>query len=75
MSVGYVRSVIALHFINQVLTTITRRADDPERGASMVEYALLVALIGLVVLVALGPLGDAISGMFTDAADAVSTAG
>lgn len=64
-----------LQYINQILTTLNRRADDPERGASMVEYALLVALIGLVVLVALGPLGDAIGGMFTDAADAVSSAG
>ena len=35
-----------------------------EEGASMVEYALLVALIAVIVMAALGPLGSAISSMF-----------
>lgn len=35
-----------------------------EEGAAMVEYALLVALIAIVVMLALGPLGRAISGTF-----------
>ena len=42
------------------------RRDD--RGASMVEYGLLVALIAVVVAVAAGPLGDAIAGLFDDVA-------
>ena len=36
-----------------------------EEGATMVEYALLVALIAVVVVVALGPLGERIRDMFT----------
>ncbi|OPY12442.1 MAG: Flp/Fap pilin component [Syntrophus sp. PtaB.Bin138] len=35
-----------------------------EEGASMVEYGLLVALIAAVVMLAIGPLGNAISTMF-----------
>jgi len=37
----------------------TRRADrDDERGASLVEYALLVALIAIVCIIAISFLGD-----------------
>ena len=35
-----------------------------DRGATMVEYGLMVALIAVVVLVAVGPLGEAISTLF-----------
>jgi len=35
-----------------------------DRGATMVEYGLMVALIAIVVLVAVGPLGTAVSGVF-----------
>ena len=35
-----------------------------DRGATMVEYGLMVALIAVVVLVAVGPLGEAIRDMF-----------
>jgi pilus assembly protein Flp/PilA len=43
---------------------LLKRLSD-EEGASMVEYGLLVALIAVVVMVALGPLGTAIAGLFT----------
>ncbi|MBM3683353.1 MAG: Flp family type IVb pilin [Actinobacteria bacterium] len=58
-----------------VVRLITLREADPagERGATMVECALLVALIALVVVVALGPLGTAISGLFDDAGTTVSS--
>jgi pilus assembly protein Flp/PilA len=36
-----------------------------EKGATMIEYALMVALIAVVVVVAVGPLGLAAQGMFT----------
>lgn len=36
-----------------------------DRGATMVEYGLMVALIAVVVLAAVGPLGTAIAGLFT----------
>jgi len=37
-----------------------------ERGATMVEYGLMVALIAVVVAVAAGVLGTAIAQLFTD---------
>ena len=40
-----------------------------EEGASMVEYALLVALIAVVVIAALLILGPRIAGLFEDVAD------
>ncbi|MCB1670993.1 MAG: Flp family type IVb pilin [Gammaproteobacteria bacterium] len=36
-----------------------------ERGASLVEYAILVALIALAVIVVVGILGQQINGVFT----------
>lgn len=47
-----------------------------EEGASAIEYALLVALIALVIVGGATLLGKSISGMFTNAAaklDAVAT--
>ena len=38
-----------------------------ERGASMVEYALLVGLIAVVAVVAIAALGGSISGLFSNA--------
>ena len=43
-----------------------------EEGAAMVEYALLVALIAVVVMVALGPLGDTIALKFGDVDSAIA---
>jgi len=37
-----------------------------EEGQGMVEYALLVGLIAVIVVVALGPLGTAIAAKFTE---------
>jgi pilus assembly protein Flp/PilA len=42
-----------------------------ENGQGMVEYALIVALIAIVVIVALGLLGPAIANKFNNAATAV----
>jgi pilus assembly protein Flp/PilA len=44
-----------------------------ERGASMVEYALLVGLIAVVAVVAVTFLGNGISGLFGHAANCVNT--
>ncbi|UVJ38523.1 Flp family type IVb pilin [Arthrobacter sp. CJ23] len=35
-----------------------------EKGATMVEYGIMVALIAVIVMVAVGPLGLAIQAMF-----------
>jgi pilus assembly protein Flp/PilA len=46
--------------------TLLERART-ERGASMVEYALLVGLIAVVAVVAVAALGGGISGLFSSA--------
>jgi pilus assembly protein Flp/PilA len=43
-----------------------------ERGASMVEYALLVGLIAIVAVVGLLALGPAISNLFTTSSNCVT---
>jgi pilus assembly protein Flp/PilA len=54
--------IIALHCRFQ--TWLSRRADEPERGASLVEYALLVALIAVVCIAAVSFLGQNASTKF-----------
>jgi pilus assembly protein Flp/PilA len=53
----------------------TGTQDERERGASLVEYALLVALIALVCFVAVEFLGSATGTELTDAGSSVSSAG
>ena len=43
-----------------------------QKGASMVEYGLLVALIAVVAIVAVRTLGQNISGQFNNAAEAIA---
>jgi pilus assembly protein Flp/PilA len=45
---------------------IKNRLSSEEKGATMVEYGIMVALIAVIVLVAVGPLGVAIAAMFDD---------
>ena len=47
---------------------------DEEKGASMVEYALLVVLIAIIALVAVALAGDTISETFSNIANSLSTA-
>jgi pilus assembly protein Flp/PilA len=44
-----------------------------EEGATMVEYGLMVALIAVVVMAAVGPLGTAIATMFGGVTTAVAS--
>jgi pilus assembly protein Flp/PilA len=53
-------------------TSLLERA-RVERGASMVEYALLVGLIAVVAVVAVSLLGTSIEGLFSNANNCVST--
>ncbi len=46
-------------------TWLRARFDDNERGAALVEYALLVALIAVVCIVAIGFLGKKASNNFS----------
>ena len=45
---------------------------DGEEGATMVEYALMIALIGAALITVVGTLKTAISGKLTDVSTAVS---
>jgi pilus assembly protein Flp/PilA len=55
-----------------VRTWLTARFSKGERGASMVEYILLVALIALAVIAAVVFLGDQMDTKFNDAGSTVS---
>lgn len=48
------------------------RVIHSERGASMVEYSLLVALIAMIAFVALQLVGTEVSGAYSDVADGFS---
>ena len=52
--------------VRSLHSTLLERART-ERGASMVEYALLVGLIAVVCVVAVAALGSTISGLFNSA--------
>ena len=47
---------------------------ESEKGASMVEYALLVVLIAIVALVAVQIAGEEVSATFSDVASGLSNA-
>jgi len=46
-----------------------------ERGAALVEYALLLALIAVVCIVALSQLGDQAADKFSTVGDSIANAG
>ena len=58
-----------------MVSYLQARFNSDERGAALVEYALLVALIAVASIVILELLGNGISGMFTRVNDKVSSAG
>jgi len=55
-------------------TWLRARFSDNERGASLVEYALLVALIAVVCIVAIGTLGEEANSAFTDVGNSIGAA-
>ncbi|MHA7143342.1 Flp family type IVb pilin [Arthrobacter sp. TmT3-37] len=58
--------MIALYAtLSTVLYTAKARLTTEEKGATMVEYGLMVALIAVVVVAALVTLGPKIAGLFT----------
>jgi pilus assembly protein Flp/PilA len=56
----------------EVLKTWLQARMKSERGASLVEYALLVALIAIVCIVAIGLLGDEASNTFSETGDSLA---
>jgi pilus assembly protein Flp/PilA len=53
-------------------TWLRARFSDSERGASLVEYALLVALIAVICIVAIGVLGKNASSKFNDVGNSIN---
>ena len=51
---------------------IVEQQDENQKGASLVEYALLVALIAVVCIVAMKTLGNSVSGKFSALASQVT---
>lgn len=55
-----------------MLTLLILKISDSDRGASMVEYSLLVVLIALVALVAVALAGNELSETYSEIASGVS---
>ena len=55
-----------------IASYIRARFGDDERGASLVEYALLVALIAVVCIVAVTFLGNSANDKFSEVGSAIS---
>jgi len=53
-------------------TWLRARFSDSERGASLVEYALLVALIAVICIVAITLLGEKASSSFSSTGSAIN---
>ena len=59
----------------EFLATWLRARFDDEKGASLVEYALLLALIAVVCIVAIQLIGSKANDTFNSAGNAISGAG
>lgn len=55
----------------QFLTILLNARRDEEKGATAVEYGLMVALIAVVIIGAVSLLGNTLSGLFTDVANSL----
>jgi pilus assembly protein Flp/PilA len=51
---------------SRLMERLQSAAARSQSGQSMIEYALIAALIAVVVMVTLGPLGTAIASKFTE---------
>jgi pilus assembly protein Flp/PilA len=60
-----------LNYVTTHLQTYTKQLRRDDRGASLVEYGLLLALIAVVVIPVLVLLGPAIAAMFQTVLDAL----
>lgn len=55
-----------MNIFERLMVTLAALKEREQKGAAMVEYGLLVALIAVIVAAALGPLGTGISNMFAN---------
>jgi len=71
-------SLLIARFVGPPSLPVCAPARSPihaQRGASMVEYALLVALIALIAIPSVGVLGKSVENKFIDASDEVAGLG
>jgi pilus assembly protein Flp/PilA len=57
--------------MSKYIAKFQARKATAERGATAVEYGLMVALIAIVIIVAVSTLGGNLSGLFTEVAGSV----
>lgn len=57
--------------IAYIITTLRDKFEDKERGATAVEYGLLVALIAAAIIFTVTALGGALDGIFAEVRDAI----
>ena len=60
-------------FVNYLKTVLLTHPPKSEKGQDLAEYALLIGLIALVVLIAVTTLGTNLNTLFTDIATEVGT--
>ena len=58
-----------------MINSFCTKLQEGEEGATMVEYALMVALIAAALVTVIGTLSSAISGQFSSTATSVTGAG
>ncbi|MFP5318139.1 MAG: Flp family type IVb pilin [Acidimicrobiia bacterium] len=63
------------YFKNVIAPYVRALAGRSERGAALVEYALLVALIAVVCIAAIGFLGESANDKFSEVASEIDGAG
>ena len=61
-----------LNYLTTHLQSFTKQMRRDDRGATMVEYGLLVALIAVVVAIGATTLGTAVKGLFQTVATTVT---
>ena len=57
--------------LGSVLSNVVARFTRDQRGATMLEYGLLVGLVAIAAIIAVTAMGGALSSMFTDASNAL----
>jgi pilus assembly protein Flp/PilA len=66
--------MLNVHFLLAYVQTFTKPLRRDDRGATMVEYGLMVALIAVAVIGIVTTLGQNLTGIFTTVANAVAGA-
>lgn len=60
------------NFLTSVILSVMNLKEEREEGQGLVEYALIIALVSVVLVAALGFLADDIEGVFTDIGDTLN---